>query len=240
MKKNVLVIPAMIISAVMFAQGQGNRTFGPRPGSNAFGDDLGISEPQRKAMQGINKKYATKQADAVKSLREQQEKELTALLTPEQKTKREQLVRERNEQRKQMQAKSVADHDARMKSDLLLSDEQAGKLHNEDAAFRTKMQALRKDVSSNNRDQVKKIRSEHEAAVQRILNDEQFKKWSSLNGPQQGRFTGQRAYGTQSRFHGNDFNDQKPGRNHHGPQRDRGHHGPRPGDGVQEYYPKRG
>ena len=99
--------------------------------------------------------------DEMKTLRDKREKEINAVLTPEQNAKWKAHKEARVAQQKARMKKVAEGRDAKMKAELSLTDEQANKL---------------KAAQKEHADKVAKLKVEHDAKVKTILTDEQYKK----------------------------------------------------------------
>jgi hypothetical protein len=193
MKKSLIMVMLVMVGAVTFAQSH-------RRGYEKHGNgqiekmktDLALNDTQYAAIKNINEKYAAKQAtlkmdssahETFKALHQEKDKEIQAVLTPEQKTKWETFKVQRNETRKRKVTERLEGNDARMKSDLSLSDDQFTKMQAANKSFREKVKTLKGQSSGEQlRDnpEFKKLKTDHDAAVKNILTEEQFAKWMSL------------------------------------------------------------
>lgn len=174
MKKSVLLVVGIIASAIVFAQGNEGERKGNSP-RESMKEVLMLNNVQHSTIQNINKKYADdfstlrrdstqsreEKREEMKTLRDKREKEINAVLTPEQNTKWKAHKEARVAQQKARMKQAGERRDAKMKADLSLTDEQANKLN-----------AARKEHA----DKVAKLKVEHDAKVKTILTDEQYKK----------------------------------------------------------------
>jgi hypothetical protein len=189
MKRNVVVVIAMMMTTFIYAQQKENAH--PRhQQKESMGKVLSLDDKQTEAIKGIQKKYADKfgaiRMDSTKSqedkrsaghsLKNEREAEIKSVLSPEQNEKWSTYKTERADQRKEQREKFMKEHEARMKTELSLSDDQAAKMKSANENFKTKIQELKKDDKAD-REAFKKLKSEHESTIKSILSEDQFKKW---------------------------------------------------------------
>ena len=174
MKKSMLLVAGMMASAIVFAQGNDGERKGHSP-RESMKEVLMLNDEQHSTIQNINKKYADdfstlrrdstqsreEKRDEMKTLRDKREKEINAVLTPEQNAKWKAHKEARVAQQKARMKKVAEGRDAKMKAELTLTDEQANKL---------------KAAQKEHADKVAKLKVEHDAKVKTILTDEQYKK----------------------------------------------------------------
>jgi len=83
-----------------------------------------------------------------------------------------------------------------MKKELSLTDNQYEKVKAINEAFGDRFRKLRKDSTISkeaSRDEIKKIRDEHAAALKGVLTDKQYAQWTALENSHKERFAGNRA-----------------------------------------------
>ncbi|HEY3406354.1 MAG TPA: hypothetical protein VGK59_23360 [Ohtaekwangia sp.] len=192
MRKNFLLVVAMMMSTVIFAQhhkGDGRR----HDPSEKMKTVLSLDDNQYATIKSINKKYDEKRTSlrmdtlqsreakhvAVKSLHRERQQEIDAVLTPEQKTTWKNYKTEQAKKQKEERQKSIEKHQAEMKAALSLSDEQAAKMKAAGDDFKSKRHAAKKD-GQRDKAEFRKLKEEHKAVVKSILTEEQFQKWTSL------------------------------------------------------------
>lgn len=197
----------MLTATTMFAQHR-QKNFHGRSGHQAdwMKKELALDDAQYATIKGINKKYADEhavirrdttisreeKAESLKTLRTNHQKEISAVLTPDQKNKLKSLKEERAEKRKAHQQSRRGDY---LKKELSLTDEQMQKI---EAARKTSRDNLSKLWENNTlsgeqkRSEVKKIQNEHEAAMKSILDEQQFKKWQELKSKQRSKYKSRR------------------------------------------------
>ncbi|MCW5910612.1 MAG: hypothetical protein KIT62_06030 [Cyclobacteriaceae bacterium] len=185
MKKSMMLVAGMIAGAVVFAQENQGERRGHSP-RESMKNVLMLDETQDATIRSINKKYAEdfavlwhdstqsreEKRQEIKSLRDKREKEINAVLTPEQNEKWKAHKEARAAQQKERMKKAIEKRDARMKAELSLTDEQAEKL-----------KAARKDYA----EKTAKLKAEHDAKVKSILTDEQLKKMKAKRSHQKHR-----------------------------------------------------
>lgn len=174
MKKSMLLVAGIMASAIVFAQGNEDERKGNGP-RESMKEVLMLNDVQHSTIQNINKKYADdfstlrrdstqsreEKREEMKTLRDKREKEINAVLTPEQNAKWKAHKEARVAQQKARMKQAGERRDAKMKADLSLTDEQASKL---------------KAAQKEHADKVAKLKVEHDAKVKTILTDEQYKK----------------------------------------------------------------
>ncbi len=202
MRKNFLLVIAMMMSTIIFAQhhkGDGKR----HDPSETMKTVLSLNDNQYATIKGINKKYAEKQTslrqdtlqsrdakhDAVKSLNQERKQEIQAVLTAEQNAKWKAYKTEQKTKRKEEHQKAVEKHQAEMKAALSLSDEQTEKMKLAGNDFKEKLHAARKD-NKGDKAELKKLKTEYETVVKGILTEEQYQKWTSLKAEKRNHHKG--------------------------------------------------
>jgi protein CpxP len=196
MKKGSMLMMVMMTSTIIFAQ---SRVHDPAKRAAAQTEEmkaaLSLTETQYATIKEIDSKYAARYADLRKdpsaqmkkhesmtTLRAEKEKEIQTVLSPAQKTKWTSYKADRAEKRKTKMKNSAEKFEARMKSELALSDAQLVKFKMANQNFRDKLSALKNQQDANTRDraEIKKIKAEHDATIKEILSEVQFKKWTEL------------------------------------------------------------
>lgn len=205
MRKSIMLIAAMMMSTVIFAQHPGKDSIRHRMHrGEQMKTVLSLNDTQYATIKGINKKYAARQFELrkdsakardekfkeAKALRQEKEKEINAVLTPEQQNKWKAYRAARQEKIKAQRQEAAEKHAVRIKTLLSLSDDQLAKLQTVNKEYREKFENLfheHKD-SGSDRSEFKKLKAEHDAAIKNILTEEQFRKWTALKEERQGRF----------------------------------------------------
>jgi len=123
---------------------------------------------------------------AGRAFQEQRQKEISAVLTPEQNAKWKAHRKEQAAQRKEQMQQAREKRDAKLKVDLSLSDEQATKTKTADKDFAEKALALGKN-DQRDKAEFKKLRAEREAQIKNILSAEQYEKWSAMKKEKKGK-----------------------------------------------------
>jgi Spy/CpxP family protein refolding chaperone len=199
----MIVLGALMISSVMFAQTKEKHRHGGEARLEKFKSELSLNDAQYASIKGINKKYAeqfsqlrkdstankTEKHVAVKELHNKREKEINAVLTADQKTKYETLKKERNEKRKAQIKVRAEERTAQVAKELSLTDDQAAKIKDANKAFMEKAKALRESNNDKaaNKEEFGKLRKEHESTIQSILTTEQFAKWKDMRKAKHGK-----------------------------------------------------
>jgi hypothetical protein len=198
MKRSVVLMGAiMMMSSVIFAQTKQRHHRQGEGQGEKLKSELALNEEQDASIKGIKKKYGeqlhTLRKDStlsrdqkhktVQTLRGEKEKEISAVLTPDQKTKYEKFkaarVEKRNEQMKVRGEKNFVE----MAKALSLTDDQTAKLKDANKSFAEKVKALRAQPGSDkttSKEAFEKLRKEHKSAVQSILTTDQFSKWTTM------------------------------------------------------------
>jgi Spy/CpxP family protein refolding chaperone len=119
MKKSLMLVVAMMISAFIFAQ---NVAAPQRQrGGETMKSVLSLDDKQMSSIEEINRKYYEKGKEQRKGLNEQRQAEIGKVLTPEQNKKWADYKKERAD-------KFSKARDEKMKKDLSLTDDQLNKL----------------------------------------------------------------------------------------------------------------
>jgi hypothetical protein len=193
MKKSLMLAIVMMTSTIIFAQHAKNSHKGHTDRFEKMKTDLALTDAQYASIKSIDQKYdnqrtalkndtaQTREAKgaAFKTMRTNEENEITALLTADQKTKWDKLKAERGEKRKAQFQKISEQREAKLKSTLGLSDDQSQKMKTTNQQFMEKLGALRKS-DTKDKAAFEKLKADHEAAVKGILTPEQFQKWTTM------------------------------------------------------------
>jgi hypothetical protein len=188
MKKSLMLGAVMMISTIVFAQHKPGKSHDGEGQAEKMKTELSLSDAQYTSIKSINKKYKDKhnalekdstltgefRSGQMKNLKKEREKEVYAVLTPEQYAQWKAHKKEESDAKKAQKEEAKAAKDAKMKSDLGLSDEQFTKLDAINDEYKEKRKALEKETDKTER---KKLAVEHEAKVKTILTAEQFEKW---------------------------------------------------------------
>jgi hypothetical protein len=153
--------------------------------------ELVLTDQQYASIKDINAKYKGKHMalrgdstlkseakhDQMKALHKDRQNEIQKVLTPDQQTKWKAYKKQQADLRKEKHKADKAERDAKLKTELSLSDDQFNKLDATNKAFREKYREAKK----NNADKtaMKKLADEHEASLKSILSEEQFTKWKA-------------------------------------------------------------
>lgn len=183
----------MMTSTIIFAQHAKNSHKGHTDRFEKMKTDLALTDAQYASIKSIDAKYNNKRTalkndsaqtrdakgTAYKTMRTDENNEIVALLTPEQKTKWDKLKTEHGEKRKEHFQKISEQREAKLKSTLGLSDDQSQKMKTVNQQFMEKFTTLRKS-DTKDKSAFEKLKTDHEAALKGILTPEQFQKWTTM------------------------------------------------------------
>ncbi len=208
MKKSFVFVVVMMASTIIFAQRPGHAPHKHGDGNlEKMKSELSLDDKQYATIKDINQKYFTRSAElrkdsmqtrekkfvALKTLRQEKDKEIKAVLTPEQKAKWDNYKADQAAKHKEERSKAMEKRSQKMKTALSLSDDQFAKVQAENKAFGEKMQALRKsNETSANRDssKFKALMAEHDANLKAIMTPEQYQKWLTMKAEKQKKHEG--------------------------------------------------
>ena len=193
MKKYLMLSVAILTSSVMFAQHHGGEKRREEM-SDKMKTELALTDAQYAALKAINKKYHNQfsvlrkdsthtkeeKMKTIKELHSARQSEITALLNAEQKQKWATLQAERKEQGKNRMKMASERHEARLKDELKLTDDQFAKVQQAGKSFHEKIQATHhlEDANSDTRKAAfDKARADYDQAMKAILSKEQYQKW---------------------------------------------------------------
>jgi Spy/CpxP family protein refolding chaperone len=194
MKKQVILIVALTMSTLVYAQHKGSGHHHDKL-SDKMKTELSLNDTQYAAIKSIEEKYgkqhtslrkdSTKAKDekfkAMKALRDEKQKEIDAVLTPDQKSKWVAYQQAQMQKRNEHMQKAGERYEEKMKTDLSLSNEQFDKVKAANKTFIEKLSQLRKEgqPDADRKSAVKEIREEHESSMKSILTPEQYSKWNA-------------------------------------------------------------
>lgn len=193
MKKSLMLAIVMMTSTIIFAQHAKNSHKGHTDRFEKMKTDLALTDAQYASIKSIDQKYINKRealkddssqtreakGTAFRTMRTDENNEIMALLTPEQKAKWDKLKTEHGEKRKEHFQKISEQREAKLKSTLGLSDDQSQKMKAANQQFMEKFSALRKS-DTKDKAAFEKLKTDHEAAIKGILTPEQFQKWTTM------------------------------------------------------------
>jgi len=201
MKKSLMLVIVMMTSTIIFAQhaphaNPGHRGQGHRDHADRFEKmktDLSLTDAQYASIKSIDQKYVNKRTAlwsdtsqtreakgaAMRSMRTDEDQEISALLTADQKAKWDKLRAEQADKHKAHFQKIAEAREAKLKTTLGLSDDQSQKMQAVNQQFREKFMALRKS-DTKDKAAFDKLKADHEAAIKGVLTPEQFQKWNTL------------------------------------------------------------
>jgi hypothetical protein len=178
MKSTILIITALFVSVACFSQSGDELEDRGAKNAGKLKKELNLNDDQYQKVKSINEKYAdkitaakadaTKSKVAVKSLKDEREADINAVLTKEQQA---QWQAYRIEQKKK--------HDERkeFKKELNLSDDQKIKVKAINDDFKTKKEALMQDqqlTPAQRHEKMKVLKEDHKTKLQAVLTPEQF------------------------------------------------------------------
>ncbi|UAY51593.1 hypothetical protein [Ferruginibacter albus] len=140
------------------------------------------NEEYKKQLQKLNKNESItvkEFRDKKEALRKQQKEKFMALLTPEQKTKLEQLKQQQKQQREMAAAKRME----KMKTNLGLSDQQVAQLKQQHQNFKSKIQSIKENDKlsrTEKREQLEALKNENKDSFKKILTPDQLNKMEEL------------------------------------------------------------
>lgn len=192
MKRYLMLSVAIMTSSLVFAQHRGGEKR-REDMSEKMKTELSLTEAQYASVKGINEKYhdrfvsirrdsTTKESklQMIRTLQKDREKEIDAVLTPDQKLKWASLTAEHKEKEHEHMKMAAEKYESGLKADLSLTDEQFSKVQSAGKSFREKLQAIHsmQDASEDVRKaEFEKARSDYEETMKNVLNPEQFQKW---------------------------------------------------------------
>lgn len=122
------------------------------------------------------------------ALRKEQRKEVEAVLTPEQKAEWESKAAARRDHQKARFERMKTDRYEKIRQDLSLSDKQLSEVKKAGETFRTGAMELKKQSlgEEQRKAEFRKLRDRHDAAMKKILNKDQYKKWTEMKKDHRG------------------------------------------------------
>jgi hypothetical protein len=197
MKKNGMLTFLMLLSTILFAQ-QGHVDPSQKASKEAeqMRKELALTEAQYASVKSINEKYALKaqeiradssaakdeSKDKFKAARSEKDSELKKVLTAEQMAKWN-AIKSSKKQSKAVSKGKGGKYGEKVKSDLSLSDDQYVKFQ----ALNKQIKDRHVEVKNNSalsdeqkKDELKKLKKEHNEKMKTILNEDQLKKWNDM------------------------------------------------------------
>jgi hypothetical protein len=201
MKTIVMLLMMLATTSVIFAQrGHGRWHGDPQAMANRQTDKmksaLSLDERQYAAVKNINTFYATKlmtmrkdsttaresKRTEMQNLRTQKEKEIAAVLSPDQQTKWKNIQSEMKAKHDTLGRHDYGKHHQEMKTALSLSDDQQKRMDDVNKSFRDKFHAVKADSTLSKDDARKKIaeiKNAQDSEVKNILSPDQYAKWKT-------------------------------------------------------------
>jgi hypothetical protein len=194
MKRGIMVAVAMMVCSIIFAQTGEKIHHKNRQGhAEKMKSVLSLSDTQVASIKEIDKKYNPKQHQLkrdstsvdkkaqLKSVREQRQTEIDAVLTPEQKVKWDAYKKQNADRRKSERKEDKKKFRENMKTSLNLSDDQVLEIENVNKDFKQRRLALKsKDSKNVSQVEFEKLKTDRETAIKSILTEQQFAKWNEL------------------------------------------------------------
>jgi Spy/CpxP family protein refolding chaperone len=194
MRKSIVLVGLMLVSAVMFAQRKVDPMERAAKQAEKMKTELSLDDVQYKAIKAINEEYAEKQTrimkdsavakeakrSQLKSLHQEKKTAVDKVLTDEQRSKWTTHQSARQKKGRAHMARHNGDHAQRMQKNLSLSDDQTSKIKAIDKEFAEKFRALRSDSAiarEEARAKAKQLREEYISKTKAVLTEEQFKAW---------------------------------------------------------------
>ena len=197
MRKSMMLMAALLVTTLVFGQRHKNPGADAQARTEKMKTVLSLDEKQYAVVSRINEKYALQRSEiwkdtagtrdekrsSLRALHAAHEKEISAVLTPEQQAQWQAHKVEHAKKRKEHITQVRSNYHNRLRQTLSLTDEQSARMQEADRKFMEKLKSLRKGTdgtSKPDRATMRKLRTEHEAAVKSILTTEQFDKWILL------------------------------------------------------------
>ncbi|MEO8471629.1 MAG: hypothetical protein ABI477_05525 [Chryseolinea sp.] len=194
MKKQLILIAAMMMSTIIYAQHGHDHDKKREDVSEKMKKELSLNDAQVQSIKSIETKYHDKQISlrkdsskskdekmkSMKSLRMEKSNEVNAVLTAEQKSKWESYRKSEFEKGKAKMVEAGQKFEQKVRTDLALSNDQFVKFQAENTAFKQKLADFRKDKQSNQKDAFDKLKVEHDAKLKSIFSADQFQKWTKM------------------------------------------------------------
>ena len=196
MKKNAMLVIALVISTFAFAQVKqgGHRNGGGQ--AEKMKEVLSLSDEQYASVKSVNQKYTEKfrelrkesstSREDYRKLQEEKRSEINAVLTEAQQQSWKEYRAEQRAERKNSFENRKKERMEKMKSSLDLSDDQVKKLKDANRKFAEQRRALMSDSSltkEQKKTKFKALSGEQNTMVKGILSPEQYEKWKSERRP---------------------------------------------------------
>ncbi|MEP6738414.1 MAG: hypothetical protein ABJA70_23010 [Chryseolinea sp.] len=194
MKKHLILIAAMMMSTIIYAQHGHDHDKKRLDVSEKMKKELSLNDAQVQAIKSIETKYNDKQValrkdssksrdlkmDVMKSMRLEKSKEVNAVLTADQSAKWESSKKAEGEKGKARMVEASQKFEQKVKTDLALTNDQFAKFQAENTRFKQKLSDLRKDKQVNHKEVFDKLKADHDANLKSILSADQFQKWAKM------------------------------------------------------------
>ncbi|MBX2899157.1 MAG: hypothetical protein KF775_05890 [Cyclobacteriaceae bacterium] len=184
MKRTMVLVAGMMAGAVVFAQERHGEHGGHHSKQN-LKEVLMLDEAQEATIRSLNKKYAAEFAairhdsaqtreqkrEELGKLREKREKEINAVLTPEQKAKRKAQMESRKA-KGNARTQKIREMHQKERAELGLSAEQETQLKQARKKFASERAALNRKSKA----EYKKLETEYNRQLKSFLSEDQLKK----------------------------------------------------------------
>lgn len=196
MKKNVLLMAMMMVSSIIFAQKNADRSAMAEKQAGKMKTDLSLTEEQFTRIKEINEKFSSNQARLLadtamtrenvrlerKRMQDERNTQIKGVLTEEQFS---QWTAMKAKEMKKGQTKARAGGRAgnqmeEMKTELGLTDDQYKKVMAINARMAGRVKKLRADTTisrENVRAEMKKVKEERNAAIKTVLTEDQYSRF---------------------------------------------------------------
>ena len=196
MKKYSMVLGLMMLSTIIFAQGQGDPKKHTMKQADKMKTELSLDDVQYKSIKSINSEFEGKyfklrkdsaitreeKHEQMKTLRLEKNEAIKKVLTQEQYAKWESSRSAHAQKHRAHMAKSHEDRALRMQKSLSLSEQQTAKIKTIDHEFGAKFHALRKDstlAKADLHERAKQLKEEYRTKTKSVLTEEQLRKWEA-------------------------------------------------------------
>jgi Spy/CpxP family protein refolding chaperone len=188
------------VSTIIFAQREHRGHRDPHEMAQRQTDNLknalALNDQQYAAVKGINDRYAdqfmqmrrdsatvrSNKRTAMQNLIQQKQKEINAVLTPDQQTKYKDYQADIQAKRSINHSGITDKHRDDLKKTLSLTDDQQTKMDAANKSFMENIRKVKADSAQSKDDariKMNALRSDHDAAVKNILTPDQFEKWQA-------------------------------------------------------------
>jgi Spy/CpxP family protein refolding chaperone len=197
MKKLMITIMMLLASTIIFAQrGHHDPNEMAQRQTDNLKNALALNDQQYAAVKSINDRYANQfmqmrrdsatvrsnKRTAIQNLMQEKQKEINAVLTPDQQTKYKDYQADVQAKRSINHSGISEKHRDDFKKTLLLTDDQQTKMDAASKSFFENLKKVKADSTLSKegaRTKINILRSEQDATVKNILSPEQYEKWQA-------------------------------------------------------------